>query len=116
MRCVTIPTAAKETSYGQTIGKKGILTEISTEGDDLSCPPITACFILFYFCLLFILITAAISISGFSHATGLFVISMLFWFCVTYMFIRDHCGEVIYNSCCLPVISLMKRNWRILRW
>ncbi|KAL9969400.1 hypothetical protein ACROYT_G021615 [Oculina patagonica] len=66
--------------------------------------------------ILLVYTIVAISISGFRHATGLFVISMLFWFCVTYMFIRDHCGEIIFNSCCLPVISLIRRNWRILRW
>jgi len=58
----------------------------------------------------------AISISGFRHVTGLFVLSLLFWFCVTYMFVRDHCGETIYLSCCLPVISLVRRKWKFLRW
>lgn len=72
--------------------------------------------VVFIAVILLIYTIVAISVSGFRHATGLFVISILFWFCVTYMFIRDHCGEAIYTSCCLPVISLVRRKWRFLRW
>lgn len=72
--------------------------------------------VVFIAVILLIYTIVAISVSGFRHATGLFVISILFWFCVTYMFIRDHCGDAIYTSCCLPVISLVRRKWRFLRW
>ncbi|XP_020623336.1 solute carrier family 28 member 3-like [Orbicella faveolata] len=72
--------------------------------------------VVFIAIVLLIYTIVAISVSGFRHATGLFVISMLFWFCVIYMFIRDHCGETIYISCCLPVISLVRRKWKFLRW
>jgi len=66
--------------------------------------------------ILLIYTIAAIAVSGFHHAVGLFIISMIFWFCVTYMFIRDYCGQAIYNMCCLPVISLLRRKWKFLRW
>lgn len=66
--------------------------------------------------LLLIYTVIAISISGFHHVRGLFAISLVFWFCVIYMFIRDHCGGEIYTLCCLPVISLIRKKWRILRW
>lgn len=72
--------------------------------------------VVFIAIVLLIYTIVAISVSGFRHATGLFVISMLFWFCVIYMFIRDHCGETIYISCCLPVMSLVRRKWKFLRW
>lgn len=66
--------------------------------------------------VLLIYTIAAIAVSGFQNVVGLFVISMIFWFCVIYMFIRDYCGESIYHLCCAPVISLLKRKWRYLRW
>ena len=63
-----------------------------------------------------LLFSAAIVVSGFHQVIGLFAISMIFWFCVAYMFIRDFCGEAIYSLCCVPVISLLRRKWRYLRW
>lgn len=71
--------------------------------------------VIISFILLFYTI-AAIAVSGFHKVKGLFVIAVIFWFCVTYMFIRDHCGEAIFNVCCSPVISLLTRKWRYLRW
>ncbi|XP_068755204.1 solute carrier family 28 member 3-like isoform X1 [Montipora capricornis] len=59
---------------------------------------------------------AAIAVSGFHQVTGFFAVTMVFWFCVTYMFLRDYFGETIYKLCCLPVISLLREKWRYLRW
>lgn len=59
---------------------------------------------------------AAIAVSGFDKAKWLFGITMLLWFCMTYMFIRDHCGAAIYQVCIQPVVNAVNRTWRYLKW
>lgn len=59
---------------------------------------------------------AAIATSGFEKAKWLFGITMFLWFCMTYMFIRDHCGAEIYRVCLEPVINAVSRQWRYLKW
>lgn len=58
----------------------------------------------------------AIAVSGFDKAKWLFAITMFLWFCMTYMFIRDHCGASIYRVCMQPVIDVVDRYWRYLKW
>ncbi|XP_029193531.2 solute carrier family 28 member 3-like isoform X1 [Acropora muricata] len=66
--------------------------------------------------VLLIYTVAAIAVSGFHQITGLFAVSMVFCFCVMYMFVRDYFGGAIYKQCCTPVISILRKNWRYLRW
>ena len=58
----------------------------------------------------------AIAKSGFEQAKWLFAITMFLWFCMTYMFIRDHCGDAIYRGCIEPVINAVNSQWRYLKW
>ena len=70
-------------------------------------------------CLTVILLAysiAAIAVSGFDKAKWLFGITMFLWFCMTYMFIRDHCGAEIYRVVLKPIVDLVNRYWRYLKW
>ncbi|XP_068698446.1 solute carrier family 28 member 3-like [Montipora foliosa] len=58
----------------------------------------------------------AIGVSGFEKAQGLFAITMFLWFCLTYIFVRDHWGAHIYQVCMEPVIAAVKSWWRYLKW
>ncbi|XP_031571002.1 solute carrier family 28 member 3-like [Actinia tenebrosa] len=66
--------------------------------------------------VLLIISIAAICVSGLDKALPLFIIAMVLWFFLVYMFVRDFCGERIYISCCLPVLVVVNRNWKIIRW
>ena len=66
--------------------------------------------------ILLIYSIVAIAISGFEQAKWLFAITMFLWFCMTYMFIRDHCGDAIYRRCMEPVINAVNSQWRYLKW
>lgn len=59
---------------------------------------------------------AAIAISGFDKAKWLFAITMFLWFCMTYMFIRDHCGSEIYRVVLKPIVDAVNSKWKYLRW
>ena len=59
---------------------------------------------------------AAIAVSGFEKAKWLFAITMFLWFCMTYMFIRDHCGAEIYRVVLQPIINAVNSKWKYLRW
>ncbi|XP_068698450.1 solute carrier family 28 member 3-like isoform X3 [Montipora foliosa] len=66
--------------------------------------------------LLLIYSIVAIGVSGFEKAQWLFGITMFLWFCLTYMFVRDHWGARIYQLCMEPVIAAVKSWWRYLKW
>jgi len=66
--------------------------------------------------LLLIYSIVAIAHSGFEHAKWLFGITMFLWFCMTYMFIRDHCGADIFRVCIEPVVNAVESRWRYLKW
>lgn len=59
---------------------------------------------------------AAIAVSGFDKAKWLFAITMFLWFCMTYMFIRNHCGAEIYRVVFEPIINAVNSKWKYLRW
>ena len=59
---------------------------------------------------------AAIAVSGFDKAKWLFAITMFLWFCMTYMFIRNHCGGEIYRVVFEPIINAVNSKWKYLRW
>ena len=58
----------------------------------------------------------AIAVSGFEKAKWLFAITMFLWFCMTYMFIRNHCGADIYRVVLQPIINAVNSKWKYLRW
>ena len=66
--------------------------------------------------LLLIYSIVAIAVSGFEKAQSLFGITMFLWFCMTYMFVRDHWGTSIYKVCMEPVVSAVQSQWRYLKW
>ena len=66
--------------------------------------------------LLLIYSVVAIAVSGFEHAKWLFGITMFLWFCMTYMFIRDHCGADIFRVCIEPIVNAVESRWRYLKW
>ncbi|XP_073256992.1 solute carrier family 28 member 3-like isoform X4 [Porites lutea] len=66
--------------------------------------------------LLLIYSIVAIAVSGFEHAKWLFGITMFLWFCMTYMFIRDHCGADIFRVCIEPIVNAVESRWRYLKW
>ena len=66
--------------------------------------------------ILLIYSIVAIVVSGFDKAKWLFGITMFLWFCMTYMFIRDHCGSAIFKVCMEPVINAVSSRWRYLKW
>ena len=59
---------------------------------------------------------AAIAVSGFDKAKWLFAITMFLWFCMTYMFIRNHCGDEIYRVLLQPIVNVVNSKWKYLRW
>jgi len=70
-------------------------------------------------CLTVTLLTysiVAIAISGFDKAKWLFAITMFLWFCMTYMFIRNHCGGEIYRVVLQPIINGVNSKWKYLKW
>ena len=70
-------------------------------------------------CLTVTLLTysiVAIAISGFDKAKWLFGITMFLWFCMTYMFIRNHCGGEIYRVVLQPIINGVNSKWKYLKW
>jgi len=58
----------------------------------------------------------AIAISGFDKAKWLFAITMFLWFCMSYMFIRNHCGGEIYRVVLQPIINGVNSKWKYLKW
>lgn len=66
--------------------------------------------------LLLIYSIAAIAVSGFDKAKWLFGITMFLWFCMSYMFIRDHCGDEIYRVVLQPIVNVVNSQWRYLKW
>ena len=66
--------------------------------------------------ILLIYSITAIAVSGFDKAKGLFGITMFLWFCMTYMFIRNHCGAEIYQVLLQPIITAISSRWRYLKW
>lgn len=66
--------------------------------------------------ILLIYSIVAIAVSGFDKAKWLFGITMFLWFCMTYVFIRDHCGSAISKVCMEPVINAVNSHWWFLKW
>lgn len=66
--------------------------------------------------ILLIYSIVAIAVSGFDKAKWLFGITMFLWFCMTYVFIRDHCGSAIVKVCMEPVINAVNSHWWFLKW
>ena len=60
--------------------------------------------------------TTAIIVSGLDKALPLFVVTLVIWFFVIYMFVRDACGEKVYITFILPVVVMVNRRWNIIRW
>ena len=58
----------------------------------------------------------AIAVRGFEAAQSLFGITMFLWFCMAYVFVRDHWGASIYKACMEPVVSAVQSRWRYLKW
>ncbi|XP_074611029.1 uncharacterized protein LOC141865596 [Acropora palmata] len=58
----------------------------------------------------------AIAVRGFEAAQSLFGITMFLWFCMAYVFVRDHWGASIYKACMEPVVSAVRGRWRYLKW
>lgn len=59
---------------------------------------------------------AAIAVSGFDKAKWLFAITMFLWFCMTYMFIRNHCGAEINRVVLQPIVNAVNSQWKYLKW
>lgn len=53
---------------------------------------------------------------GFEKAVGLFIIGLFVWFCLTYMVVRDCCGEELYQWLIKPVVDAINNNWTRLKW
>lgn len=66
--------------------------------------------------LLLIYSIVAIAVSGFDKAKWLFGITMFLWFCMSYMFIRNHCGDEIYRVVLQPIVNAVNSQWRYLKW
>lgn len=58
----------------------------------------------------------AIAISGFEKVKVLFGLTMILWFCLIYMFIREHCGHAIYRACIKPCAAVINGQWKWLKW
>lgn len=49
-------------------------------------------------------------------AVSLIVMTGIVIFCIIYVYIRNHFGEKIYNSCCLPIGVVWDRTWPTTKW
>ncbi|XP_031548619.1 solute carrier family 28 member 3-like isoform X1 [Actinia tenebrosa] len=58
----------------------------------------------------------AICISGFKKVQVLFGLTMVLWFCLIYMFIREHWGDAIYRACIKPCVAVINSQWKWLKW
>ena len=66
--------------------------------------------------ILLIYSIAAVAVSGFDKAKVLFGMTMFLWFCMTYMFIRNHFGAEIYQVVFQPIFNAISSQWRYLKW
>ncbi|XP_020912178.1 solute carrier family 28 member 3 isoform X2 [Exaiptasia diaphana] len=66
--------------------------------------------------LLLIYTIIAIVISGFEKVKILFGVTLFLWFCLIYMFIREHFGSGIYHYCIQPTVAAIDSQWKWLKW
>ena len=58
----------------------------------------------------------AIAVSGFQTAKWFFTLTMFFWFCLTYSFLRKNCGQDVYRSVIKPCTGAIESQWYWLKW